>query len=352
MAFQATTLTKPRLQGQMKLARLLEMPERAFEDLVREIEQDDIFRRLLQAGVISLQPYPRARFAARRFDGWEMRACNSGLPDLIDGKGDLARLMLHVGQKRFEDCFLKDGDLSDAQRARLCGISTDEARRLRDYVDRLYVQAEFESPSEHPLPTKYYSAVGGIELEDGRPVLAFFHREIWKGRYRIDEERRAELLNSLPPRETRRVEQLMRRVEILDRRKSTLYRVLEALLEIQAEFLRTGDPDRRRSLTQRALASKLGVAPSVLNCLIGNKSIQLPWGLEAPIRTLIPSAKSLLRDRLYSLALERPNLPDENLRREINRLYAARLSRRSVAQYRQELGLGGCGQRGQGAVLQ
>lgn len=87
------------------------------------------------------------------------------------------------------------------------------------------------------------------------------------------------------------------------------------------------------------------MAPSVLNRLISNKSVRLPWGLEAPLKALIPSAKTLLRDRLHDLALSHPGSSDENLRKLMERLHGARLSRRSIAQYRQDLGLGARGKR-------
>lgn len=347
MAFRTMVVAKPSVHGQMRLAHLYEMPERDVEARVRELEANGLFRRLVESGVVAVEPYLHARFAARRLEGQGLgTAATEGLPQLLDDDGDLAPVIERVGRERFEEHFLRDEALSDADRALLCGITPDEARRLRELVDQLQVRGEFESPTEQPLPTKPFSAVAGIDVEGGRPVLGFFHREIWKGRYRIDEDRREELLRSLPPGEARRVERLLRQLEWIDQRKSTLYRVLEALLEAQAEYLVTQDLDRRRPLTQRALASKLDVPPSILNRLISNKSCRLPWGRETPLKTLVPSSKTLMRDRLYQIATERPELRDEDLRHEMQRLYGARLSRRSVAEYRKELGLGGRGRRG------
>lgn len=342
MKLRASLSTRPSVHGAMRMARLLEMPERELEGRVRELEQDALFGRLVDFRVISVQPIPEARFAARRFAGRELRASSSDeLPELIDGNGDLALLMGRIGQERFEACFLRDEGLSDQDRSRECGISLDEARRLRELVDRLYVQAEFESPSSNAPPLKFVSAVGGIEIERGIPVLGFFHRDVWKCRYKIDEELRLRTLESMPPAEARRAEGLLRELEFLDRRKSTLYRVLEALLEAQSDFLVSKDPGRRKALTQRSLAAKLDISPSVLNRLISNKAVQLPWGLEAPLKALLPSGKTLLRDRLYALAMEHQELSDEGLRGAIERLHGVQLSRRSVAQYRKELGIGG-----------
>lgn len=344
MAFRTTFATKTGLGGALKLARLLAMSERDFEARVREVEANPLFPSLIEAGAVKLDPYS-SRFSARRPEGREMSIAGGRLPDLLDGRGDLVKLIRRVGQERFEELFLGDNDLNDQARARSCGISSDDARRLREFVDRVYIQAELEAPSAAPAPQKVFSAVAGVELAGGKPVIGFFNREIWKGRYRIDAERLVRLRNALPLQESKRLEGLLRQLEFLDRRKSTLYRVLEVLLEAQSEYLVTGDPARRRSLTQRSVADRLDVTPSVLNRLISNKSVRLPWGLEAPLKALIPSAKSLLRERLHDLALSHPDSSDENLRKKMERLYDATLSRRSIAQYRQELGLGARGKR-------
>ena len=80
--------------------------------------------------------------------------------------------------------------------------------------------------------------------------------------------------------------------------------------------------------------------PSVLNRLISNKSIELPWGLETPLKTLFPSRKSMLLERLHGLIREYPASTDDELRVLIARMYGAKLSCRSIAQYRADAGLG------------
>jgi hypothetical protein len=345
MGLRTSFSTKAGLHGQMKLARLLEMSERDFEKNVRELEANPLFARLVNAGALSVVPYAGARFATRRFGGWGLRTSSDGVPDLIDGQGDVVLLIQRVGQERFEEFFLGDAALTDEDRARECGISAKEARRLREFVDRVYIQSEFEaSPAETAAP-RVFSPVAGVEIVDGRPLLAFFNREIWKGRYRPNEAGRERLKSSLPPREFKRVESFLRQLEFADRRKSTLYLVLESFLAAQADFFITGDPGRRRPLTQLSLATDLEISPSVLNRLLSNKSIQLPWGLETSLKTFVPSSKALIRDRLHDLALAHPELSDQDLGLEIRRLWGTKLSRRSVAQYRKELGLGGRGRR-------
>lgn len=333
-------------QAGIKLARLLEMPEADFEKRVRELESEAFFRGLLDVRVISIQPYANAGFAARRFGGWGLStAGNEGLSDVLDGRGEMARLLQRVGQERFEECFLREEAMSDSERARLCGISAEETARLRDMVNKLYVQAEFDGAAASAAPAKTYSTVAGIMVDGKRPVLAFFNREIWKGRYMVDAKRREQMLAAMPAKDAKLLEKFLRDLELLDRRKTTLYRVLEVLIREQAKFFVSGDPAQRRPLTQRDVSNRLDIDPSVLNRLISNKSIELPWGLEAPIRTLMPNRKSLLRDRLHDLIREQPSSTDAALSLRIHRLHGTKLSSRSIAQYRAELGLGNRRQR-------
>lgn len=346
---RAVALPSLRTQARIKLARLLELPESAFESQIREIEAHPLFRRLSEAGVLTIQALPRARYAVRTLEGRELRASDDGLAELLDGNSGIARLIKRIGLRDFQERFLADHPYSDRERADACGVSLAEARMLREFLDRVYVRSEFASPGD-AAPATIYSSVAGIEVEEGRPVLAFFNREIWKGRYRRDEALFAEWKGALPPSQAVEAERFMRQVDHLAFRQTTLFRVLEALIEVQTAYLVSGDPERRSPLKQCDVAARLGIAPSVLNLLISNKSVGTPWHMEIPLKTLVPSRKTMMRDRLYDLAIERPSAGDDVLREEIRKLYGATLSRPSIIQYRKELGLGGCGRRGREEV--
>lgn len=100
LAFRTMTAARPSVHGQLRLARLYEMPERDVEERVRELEADGPFQRLMETGVVSLEPYPNARFAARRVEGGGLGTASEGLPQLLDQDGDLAPLIERVGRVR------------------------------------------------------------------------------------------------------------------------------------------------------------------------------------------------------------------------------------------------------------
>jgi hypothetical protein len=339
MAFRPGVRVAAAVHVQAKLADLLRMTDAELLDRVRELESTTLFQSLRAAGAVVVDPYPSARFAARRNAGRELPLASTGLSDALDGNGEVVRLIRRVGQKRFEAHFLFASALPDGERARLCGLSPADARRLREFVDRLYIQGEFAPAAPAAPPAAVYSPVAGFELAQGEPCIAFFSREIWKGRYRVDPENLERLSADSSPAEREAMRRFLKRLEFLDWRKSTLYRALEFILEAQRDYLIGGDLAKRRPLTQRALSERLGANPSLVYQLVSNKSVRLPWGLEVPLKSLLPNKKSLLKDRLHALAQEFPELSDERLGRLLHEDTGTRVSRRSVAQYRLELGL-------------
>ncbi len=327
-----------RVQSRIRWAQALEMTEPDLEEEIRRIEAAEDFQILKDFGVLKLNPYSEARWAARRFAGRELRPPDSELPEILNGRGDLARIIQRIGQKRFEECFLKDDFLTDEARAKISALSMDEVRKIREFIDDLYIRSEFSSASlSADAPRKTYSVVAGILVENGRPALAFFSREIWKGRYSIDALKKSEFLANLPREKADGLSRFLSRLGLIERRKTALYRILEVLMEMQAEYLASGDLEKRRPLTQRAVAAQINSSPSAVNALISNKALELPWGLEAPMKSLMPSPKAVLLGKLHDLAAEFPGRSDRELAQSLGSLYGANLSRRSVAQYRKEL---------------
>lgn len=339
-----TTAMGARLAARLKFAKLLSMSDEELAREARRLEDDPLFARLKHGGALSVEAFSKAYFRARRFAGRSLAARASDVGPLLDADSELVRLLKKVGPDRLRSVFLEGSGLSDEARGRRCGISAAAARRLREFLDRVYLQEEFETPAE-VAPAKVYSAVAGFEVSNGGPALAFFHREVWKGRYRFDAERLGACLESLAPESRERARRLVKRLELVDRRKTTLYRALEALAHAQKDYLESGEPSRRQPLTQRALAHALGVEPSALHRLIANKSVELPWGTEAPLTSLCPSSKRIALDRLEALAKEQPELTDEALRKALAETHRIYLSRRSIAQYRKDLGLAAHGRR-------
>ncbi len=306
---------------------------------------DPLFEDLRRAGAVVRNAFPAAYFRARLMAGRDLAPAGEGLGDLLDGRSDVVKLIEKVGRERFEKFFVKGDEYKDGERAQACGLTAAETARLMEFMNALYVRSEFQSPRP-AAPVKVFSAVAGIAVHGGVPRLEFFNRETWRSAFRVDNDRLNVYLGSLEAARRNKVASFARRVGLMDFRRTTLHRLLETLVRIQAHFLISGEPDARQPVTQKSLATALGVDPSALNRLISNKCVELPWGTEVPMKALMPSGKAVGLAKFEVLAREKPELSDEGLRAELARRHRIHLSRRSVAQYRKDLGLGSKGRRG------
>lgn len=319
------------------------MDDEAYVHEMRRLESDPRFAQLKAKGIVSLAPFSKAAFAARRFPGWRLGAPAEGAAELLDASSPEALLVRRVGAARFKECFLEGSGLSRAEKARRSGLGLTEAGQLEDFLTRLWVREELSGPMPE-APSKGFSTIAGFVVEDGKPALRFFNREAWKGRWKVDPAGLRAVSAGLSRSESEALRRFTERLAHTDKRKTTLLRVLEALLEAQKSYLLSGDPAALSALTQRSVAAAIGADPSVVNRLAANKSVALPWGTEAPLKALMPSAKSLAKGIVASLALERPELSDTDLKEELVSRGVV-LSRRSVTQYRAELRVGARGRR-------
>ena len=331
------------LAGRMKLARLFTLGDDEYARDMAELEGEKAFGALKAAGVLSLNAFSKAAFAARRFPGWRLGAPAEGAAELLDGASAEAALFKRIGPERLKDCFLDGSGLSRAEKAKRAKITPAEAKRVEDFLTRLWVREELEGPAP-AAPSVGFSVVAGFVIERGVPALRFFHREAWKGRWRVDASGLRAWCSSRPPAEAEAARRLTSALEFADRRKTTLLKVLEAVMEAQKGWLVSGKLEDLVPLTQRSVAAAVGSDPSVVNRLAGNKAVELPWGTEAPLKDLMPSSKTLGKHALFGLASAEPTRSDESLRAALAERGFV-VSRRSVAQYRAELGLGRTGER-------
>lgn len=137
-------------------------------------------------------------------------------------------------------------------------------------------------------------------------------------------------------------------VRCLEQRRMTLHRVAEALISTQGEFFRDG-PGALRPLTLRQVAQTLGLHESTISRATRNKYMQTPRGVvemkyffSAEIASQsgshsAQSAKHAIRTLIHAEDAAVP-LSDEVIRErlETDGIY---LSRRTVAKYREAMGI-------------
>lgn len=325
--------------GGIRLSAVLEKSEEDLENLEKELKLSRVFKLLRAAGVIRSSRFNGIRFKNRNIG--ECRLKSSSSPDfspLLDGKNKFISRIKSIGRKNFEEYFLKGG-FSDLEISQECGLTSKEIMEMKEFVNDFFIYSDLQEASgAYPsAPAMAYSVVAGVEIKDGQPELAFFRREIWKERFYVDKGKLAKYSKVMPEKETGEIRKALESLSLIEKRKSTLYSLLELLIKKQKEYLIKGSPELRKPLTQKSAAATLNVHPSVVNRIISNKSIEMPWGMEIPLAGLLPSEKEINRERLGSLLEDYPQHTDRELAEKMLQIYGTRLSRRSIAQYRSEL---------------
>ncbi len=333
-----------RLSALMEQAQVLEMPEDDFLRLVKEVEQSPLFRRLFEhERVVRRERLPGSDVSRRLFDTEAMAAADTGSFDaesLLSTRQDLAGLARKVGPDKFKRYFLyPEPELSVEEIADACGLTTEEARRINSLVDDFSVAAEFYHPSALGDRVVRYSRVAAIERGPGGFVIGYYSPGHARGRYIIDYEKLARLkeAGAFTAAEARDLRDLLRKLEMINRRRDTLFRILETVIARQNLYLETGDPKALLPFTQREAARITGLAPSSISRCLAGRSVDTPWG-EKALRDFFPRPRRFRRELVARLiAGEEEPLSDELMRRRLRDNFGVAISRRAVASLRKEL---------------
>jgi RNA polymerase sigma-54 factor len=246
-----------------------------------------------------------------------------------------------------------DEHLDDVAQGRLQRI----AQRLGESRQRVQLAVD-ALRRLHPRPGLAYGAPSPMyvvpELTvckvDGRYVVLTrdeaYPRLRWNAHYQ-------RLLESPPDAQTERylrnkqqaVEWLMR---CLEQRRLTLYRVADAIVQAQVDFFEHG-PSRLRPLTLREVAEQVGIHESTVSRATRGKYMQTPRGVlelkyffssELAADEGGVSAHAVKQHIRELVAAEDPRQPlsDQVLCERLNAL-GIRVSRRTVAKYREQLAI-------------
>jgi len=141
----------------------------------------------------------------------------------------------------------------------------------------------------------------------------------------------------------------LRLIKSIEQRRNTIYKVVEAILEYQYDFFEKG-PIYLRTLTLKTIADKIGVHESTVSRATSGKYIQCPTGLfelkyffQSGVATnrgdgvSAESIKIIIKEMIEKEPKSKP-LSDQNISLEFDKI-GVKISRRTVAKYRTELGI-------------
>lgn len=138
-------------------------------------------------------------------------------------------------------------------------------------------------------------------------------------------------------------------IKSIEQRRNTIFRVVTAILKAQYDFFEKG-PVYLKTLTLKDIADEIGVHESTVSRAVSGKYLQCPRGLyeikyffQSGVSSVYgdgvsaESIKTVIKDLIDNENPKKP-LSDQHVSDELNKL-GIKISRRTVAKYRDELGI-------------
>ncbi len=138
-------------------------------------------------------------------------------------------------------------------------------------------------------------------------------------------------------------------IKSIEQRRNTIYKVVNAILKFQYEFFE-GGKKHLRILTLKEIADEIGMHESTVSRAVSGKYLQCPRGLyeikyffQSGVNNTVgdgvssESIKLVIRELIDNENPKKP-LSDQSVSDELNRR-GIKISRRTVAKYRDELGI-------------
>lgn len=348
--------------GRIKLGQLFSLPEPEFRKLIKELENDSLFRELVRKWkVVSYRKFAgiRAPLTVELKDGLILSSDTFDLQGLLYQNPQIVPLLQKIGQLIGEDRFNKllHGGISVRQIERECRLTPKQTVIFKDFLngfelEKLTSGGSVSSTTESiPSRSARTFKIASIEREGDELVIYPYLKEDYlvKGKYSINYERYEELYQkrNLAPERLNRISKIFKMLDLVNRRTTTIYQIIYYIKETQSDYLYSGDPGRLRPLTRRELARRIGVHPSSITRVMADKSISTPQRKELPLKFFFPSQKEITKNYLQDLMeeekilLQDHRLPrpysDEVIKARLYRDYRVAISRRAVAKYRKEL---------------
>ncbi|MHB2026008.1 MAG: RNA polymerase factor sigma-54 [Elusimicrobiota bacterium] len=337
------------LLGRVRMARWIQMPEREFAGLVETVEQDPLFQKMFfgdekNGRVIRRRKWP----AARMFEGFYAinESVLSGgervhVEEALKERASLISRIRAMGRQAFERYFLMGEDgLSLDEIASRTGISVEDARGVHDLLLHLGAQEEFFLPPRPALMRRSYSCLAAVFCRQGDISFEFLSPYWVRGLYHIKYEalerwKRAGIFSGP---ERRRLRGFLGRLEMMNIRQNTIFRILETVTKNNKDYLSTRAPEKMRPIGLRDLARRLDLSPSTVSRALSGRSVRLPWGEEIPISALLPGRRRVTQAAI-SAWLRNPKFraTDAELAQKLKLELGIRLSRRAVNAARNQM---------------
>jgi Sigma-54, DNA binding domain len=336
------------LKVNLRLFNVLSSGENDILEMVRKIESDKLFIRL--SGKTG--DFPRViTYNHRNNTGyaWLSNLENDGFvqaldtsisgAEIISGRGQVIEIIRTIGSDNFEKYFLGYEKFSTEEICKICAINEKVYNRIMSFV-AVYTHA-YENVPMAALPVDYFSMIASIIKEKGGFRIEYTSMHYGQGEYSIDNEKLKALKNEglLTKKETGNLSGLLDLINTVNCRKRCACKIVEGILKYQMPFF-TGEGGQLLPMSQRTLASQIGISYSSVSRIINRKTLKMPWGSEIALKDFFVSRRKFLIDKVRDILLKYSKgkkLTDKEIGDILNKKHGLKVSRRSVNLYRKAI---------------
>jgi len=346
---------KLKLINKIKFAEFIELPEKDFNRFVVRTEDEPLFNRLMfpnnkEDKIISYRKFQKGDLSPSfvEIDKRNLIAeTDFSLESFLEKNKRIISMIKEIGIEKFKEYFLYDEFRRNIEDIAMeCNLKVKDVRKVYDFINEFSIFSEifcYQRCKDDFSKVVYYHKVADIDFfENGEFVINFISPKYAQGVYVIDYDKLETLKkkNIFSPEDINKIDKLIRKLELINIRKSLMYRIIEAIVKKQKKFFHTCDPLDLVIYTQKQLSEELGVNQSIISRAICNKSIGFSRKYEKPIDYFLPNRKGIVKTILKEIFLEKDkSFSDNEIRLILLKDFKISVSRRSISLYRSEIGM-------------
>ncbi|HAM38988.1 MAG TPA: hypothetical protein DCP53_06325 [Elusimicrobia bacterium] len=346
-----STKQKFRIVNKIIQAEIIGLSEVKFAELVKEIEDDSLFKKLVLLNfenqkIISYNRFPRTDFSMRFLELCSEMDIDKSTVDIerfLNEHREAVAIIKKIGAEKFKKYFLYENVENSVENiSRICEISEELVKKVIKIVDELVIFDEFYYRPDNKNITGFrYYKIAKIEKDKkAKFIINFLSPTYFKGKYIINYNKlkRIRELGIFDEKELKGIKELVKKLELINNKKFIIFQILNQLIIKQEKYFQSGNISDIIPLTQREIAKNIMQDESLVSRAILNRSIETPQNIEIPIKFLFQSEKDV-RKRIIKEIIEntKNSLTDFQIKCILKDRHNIDISRRTIAVCRKEL---------------
>lgn len=351
---------KQKLSVNIKIGKFFEQNENEFAKFIIDIENTPLFQRLMYPSnkdekIISYRRFPNTDLTRDFYVLNENILPSKNFLEIepfLENYKDTIDTIKRLGLEKFKKYFLFNESISNLEQiCSECNLHIEEVKKINDFINEISIHTDFYSRS---TTTNYqsktisniyqnYHQIATITKNAGSNFMIYFSSPKYaQGRYIIDYDKLKKLKQNkkFTKQDLVSINKLLKNLELINVRKSTIYQILQFIINKQRKYLSSGDVPDLKPLKQIEAANEIGVHPSIISRAIYNRSVVIENIGEKPIKYFFPNKKYIIKNLVEKIITDaKYSLTDYQVKHILENKFNITISRRSINQYRNELKL-------------